>query len=217
MQLFQGLLGGLRGQVGQQQPIDGLRTGGRMGLAGQEGGDLDSGEGAVGAAGGRECDPHGADLLMDRAGLATVAGGPLEGGFGEHRGFVQVLAQGLALGQHPVVLATDQPVGGRFGTGGLDKQVVDVGLAVGHSGQAGVGELLGQLVELPVAVHPAHAFLVFQGAVGGLVLSQAAGRADPAVDIEQPQAKPLRGQRQRRMQVQSLEVLAKLRIEAGFC
>jgi hypothetical protein len=50
------------------------------------------------------------------------------------------------------VLAAHQPVGGGFGTGGLDKQVIDVGLTVGHIGQAGVGELLGQLVDLPVAV-----------------------------------------------------------------
>jgi hypothetical protein len=102
------------------------------------------------------------------------------------------------------VLATHQPVGGRFGTGGLDEEVVDVGLAVGHIGQAGVGESLGQFVDLPVAVHPAHAFLVFQGAVGILVLPQAAGLADPTVDSEQPQAEPLGGQRQRRMQIQPL-------------
>jgi hypothetical protein len=111
---------------------------------------------------------------------------------------------GLAISQHAVVLATHQPVGGRFGTGGLDEQVVDVGLAVGHIGQAGVGESLGQFVDLPVAVHPAHAFLVFQGAVGILVLPQAAGLADPTVDSEQPQAQPLGGQRQRRMQIQPL-------------
>jgi len=63
-----------------------------MGLAGQDGGDLDIRERAVWAAGGREGDPYGADLLMDRARLDTVAGGPLEGGLGQHGGFVQVLA-----------------------------------------------------------------------------------------------------------------------------
>jgi hypothetical protein len=40
LQLFQGLLGGIGGQVGQQQPFDGRLAGGRMGLAGQDGGDF---------------------------------------------------------------------------------------------------------------------------------------------------------------------------------
>jgi hypothetical protein len=66
-----------------------------------------------------------------------MAGGSLEGGGGQHRRFGHVLTQCLAIGQYPVVLAADQPVGGGFGTGGLDKQVIDVGLTVGHIGQAG--------------------------------------------------------------------------------
>jgi hypothetical protein len=204
LQLLQGLLGGLHGQIGQQQPFDGRLAGRRLGLAGQDGGDLHLGQGAVGATWGRQCHAHRADLLLDRAGLAAVAGGPLEGSFGKHWGFGQVQAQGLAIGQYPVVLTTDQPVRGRFGARGLDEEVVDIGLAVGHVGQAGVGEGLGQLVDPLVTVHPAHAFLLLQGAVGILVLAETAGRACPGIPSEQPQTQPLRGQRQRRVQVQPL-------------
>jgi hypothetical protein len=55
---------------------------------------------------------------------------------------------GLAIDQYPDVLTADQSVGGEFGAGGLDEQVVEVG----HLGQAGVGKLFSQFVDLPVAV-----------------------------------------------------------------
>jgi hypothetical protein len=87
-EFLQRLLGRGHGQVGQQQPLDGVLAGWRLEFGGEESGDLDLGQRAIAPIRGRQLQAHGLDLLVDGAGGTSVAAGLIETGFGEHRGLV---------------------------------------------------------------------------------------------------------------------------------
>jgi len=58
-------------------------------------------------------------------GAASIAAGMIEGALGEYGGIIQSLAQGLAVGELSILLATDQPVSALLGAGRLDEQLVE--------------------------------------------------------------------------------------------
>jgi len=73
------------------------------------------------------------------------------------------------------MLDADKPIGALLGTGSLDKEVVDIPLAIGDVGQAGVAELLGERVDAALPLDPAHALLLLERAVGVALLPETAG------------------------------------------
>jgi hypothetical protein len=215
-ELFAGLLGGLDREVGQQQPIEGSLKGGRVWLGGEQCGDGDLCQGAIGARRGLEGDAHDLDLLVDGARPPAVGGGSLEADLGEHGGGIEGRAQRAPIGQQPVgMLHPHQPVGAALGTGGLDEQIVKVAFPVGDVGEAGVGELLGQRVDAGEAIDPTHALFLFERAVGIFLLAEATRLACPAVQIEQPEGDALGGERQGRMQIHPPPGLVVQRAEPG--
>ncbi len=215
-ELLDRLLRGVDRQVGQQQPVEWGLKGRRIRFGGEQCGDGDLRQGAVGARRGFEGDAHGLDLLVDGARTPAVGGGSLEGDLGEHGSGIDDRAQLASIGQQPIgVLHAHQPVGATLGTGGFDEQIVEVALPVSDVGQAGVGELFGQRVDPGKAIDPTHALFCFERTVGIFLLAEAAGLAHPAVQIEQPEGDALGGERQGRVQIHPPAGLIVQRAEPG--
>ena len=168
MELLQGLLGGLDGEAGEEQPLDGLLALGRVHLAGQHGAHLDVRQGAVRAMRGLESEACDAQLLVDAPRRTPSGGGQVEFGLGQHRRACE-----------PGALGADEPLGAGLRGGAFREHLVDVGLAVGDIDQLGLGQGLDELRDASITLQPAQALFFLDGPAA-LLLAQTARLAGPA-------------------------------------
>lgn len=140
--------------------------------------------------------PLGPETLLHAAGLLSLARRHCEANAAQGLARGHRRPQLAAVGQRPVVLGANQPVGGVSQVTRVRHQRDDVGLAISHIHQTRLGQAGGQLGHAAVPLGPARAL---QHTVPPALF--VLGLARPHPGVQHPQRLPIRRDRIGRMQV----------------